>query len=142
MIVSPASGGFPKIEMVRNKRDHWVYRNYIYFAGEADMSGLIKIGCSHDIKQRRSALRATTKLPVEMLAFLDAGIVYKRDAMKFERLFHTRFESDLIHGEWFSPTEELLDLIAEVGPCNPASPMSVEDALLCIEPVHTASIAS
>jgi hypothetical protein len=78
---------------------------YVYFMQRAD--GAIKIGVSGNVNQRRKDLECASG-PLKVLASMDGGFPE-------EHAFHRQFASSRLHGEWFSPTDELLELVASIG---------------------------
>ena len=65
--------------------------------------GLIKIGCTRDLRKRWANLR--TLIPVDLT--LLGSIPGYRD---IEHALHVRFEASRVHGEWFKPSPEILSL--------------------------------
>jgi hypothetical protein len=76
--------------------------NKIYFAARSD--GLIKIGTSSDPARRVQALSTGAGESLALVAVVDGGRAR-------ERALHERFADTRVHGEWFSPSPELLEFI-------------------------------
>jgi hypothetical protein len=81
-------------------------RRSIYFVQPA-AGGLIKIGIASNVAARLSGMQ--TGSPVELRVI---GVIAGVD-QSFEAELHERYASARRHGEWFEPTAELLDYIAE-----------------------------
>jgi hypothetical protein len=77
----------------------------VYFIRRAD--GLVKIGYSHNPRLRASQLRQQHQCEMEILA-TTLGARCK------EKELHRRFSKYRVHGEWFSPSEELMRFVSEV----------------------------
>lgn len=71
----------------------------IYFIG-GDM-GLIKIGLARDPERRLRTLQCGSPIPLRILA---SGPGSARD----ERMYHARFASHRLHGEWFTRHPDIL----------------------------------
>lgn len=80
--------------------------SFVYFFQRSDKA--IKIGTSTSPTQRLATLQ-TASGPLEVLAMIPGD----RNA---ERRLHRKFAEWRIHGEWFEPSEELLEFI---GRCHP-----------------------
>lgn len=76
---------------------------YVYFLQPVD-GGPIKIGCSASPEGRLKQLTQWSPYPLQMLVKVPAGKVA-------EVYLHRRFAADLVHGEWFRPSIELMKLI-------------------------------
>lgn len=76
----------------------------IYFVRAVGTDGPIKIGYSHWVNARASALATTHKRPLEVLATLPGT---QSDEAKFHRLFAAAARG----GEWFDPVPGLLALV-------------------------------
>lgn len=84
----------------------------VYFFRSA---GLIKIGITQRSVNRRAAgVRSSTKQPVEIL-----GSIRLKDHGNIEMLLHNRFKHLRVHGEWFTPDDELIKFIDRVLSTNP-----------------------
>lgn len=75
----------------------------IYFA-KAVTSGNIKIGFTRSPAKRLSQLQANLDQDVEMLATMPGGFT-------LEASLHAKFIASRISGEWFKPTEDLVNYI-------------------------------
>lgn len=78
------------------------YRRAVYFVG-SDL-GPIKIGMAEDVQKRLASIQACSPSPLTLLATCGGGI-------KQERIYHKRFATHRLHGEWFEPHD---DILAEV----------------------------
>ena len=76
---------------------------YVYFI-QGSKSGLIKIGHSQDPRARHKTLRTMGGEPIVLLA-------YTPGARQAETELHQRFQQQRRHGEWFSPSPELLEIV-------------------------------
>lgn len=74
----------------------------IYFIADYQAQA-IKIGYSTNVPARLATLQTASSSPLVLLATMSGGLLR-------ERRLHQMFER--IHGEWFSPTTELLRFIA------------------------------
>lgn len=74
----------------------------IYFIRNTT-SGSIKIGCGHPGK-RRSSLQTGNEALLEILAVMPGE-------QREEQTLHDRFANDCVRGEWFHPTEPLMEVI-------------------------------
>jgi hypothetical protein len=81
--------------------------HFTYFARD-ERTGLIKIGSTYRMRlmQRMRELETETGSAITLLA-LKAG------DHKIERAYHARFKDSRVHGEWFSPSAELADVIRD-----------------------------
>lgn len=75
----------------------------VYFI-QAKNNGLIKIGFTSNLKSRLSDLSSMSPVPLELLAFTDGDY-------NLERELHTTFSNYRSHGEWFHPSDELMNFI-------------------------------
>jgi T5orf172 domain len=73
----------------------------VYFIQHGPPDGLIKIGFSADIRSRIKSIQLLAPLPLRLLGHVPGG-------MEKESELHARFETSRHHGEWFSPTPDLL----------------------------------
>lgn len=78
--------------------------DFIYFIQEKSTSR-IKIGKTSNIRQRFKTLMSFSALPELSIKLLI------NDKGNMEPFFHKKFSEFRIHGEWFSPSEELLTYI-------------------------------
>jgi hypothetical protein len=76
----------------------------VYFVQGETGAGPIKIGTTTNIKSRLSALSVSSPVKLKLLAAIPGGT-------KVEADMHQRFRRHRLHGEWFSPAQELLDFI-------------------------------
>lgn len=77
----------------------------VYFAEKSD--GLIKIGFAHDVDERMKQISAMAGSDLSILVTTNGGSIE-------EASLHRRFASAKRHSEWFEPTPELLNFIAEL----------------------------
>ena len=87
---------------------------FVYFIQQGN-SGPIKIGFTRDnLYARVKRLQTGNPLPLKLLAIIDGSDI------KTEVSLHSRFSSCRLNGEWFAPTEELLNFINEIKnrPCK------------------------
>lgn len=75
----------------------------IYFI-QANDGGPIKVGYAVDPQKRLTEIQRMSPVPLRILATING---YRKD----EALLHRRFASLRLHGEWFRPSQELLDII-------------------------------
>src|SRR5262249_8962631 len=80
--------------------DVFVSKDYLYFSDDSD---LIKIGRSHNPRERLGSLQTASGRRLDILLVLPNG--------KQEREFHWRFRDYWVRGEWFSKSPELLAFI-------------------------------
>lgn len=77
----------------------------VYFIQQGnDDEGPIKIGMSNNIHKRLAALQTSNPYPLRLLAVRSGG-------HREEARLHLRFRLCHLHGEWFTPIEELFDEI-------------------------------
>lgn len=76
----------------------------VYFIQGID-GGPIKIGMTTDLKRRLYDFQHGSPVKLVVLAVLKGGGEMR------EASIHRRFQRSRLHGEWFEPTSELLDLI-------------------------------
>lgn len=81
---------------------------FLYFI-ENPALRIIKIGVAQDVEARRESLERACGVPLRVLAVVPEGA-------GFEAHLLAAFDSSRLLGEWFRPTPELLELIA-----NPTS---------------------
>jgi hypothetical protein len=78
-------------------------RGVVYFV--APERGCIKIGFTrHGVMRRLRQLQIGSPVPLRVLATVEAPIAV-------EQWLHLAFRPDRSHGEWFTPSERLLDYI-------------------------------
>ena len=79
----------------------------VYFI-KCKETGLIKIGYTTDITKRVSGVRKDRGNPVELLGTI------KKNGRQLEQILHIRFMKSRHKGEWFNPTEDLVDFVNTV----------------------------
>jgi len=79
----------------------------IYFVGPE--GGPIKIGHAARLDFRMKDLRTMNAYPLIIHATVEGP-------MRLEREYHRRFAAHRLHGEWFSPHEDILAEIAHLSP--------------------------
>lgn len=77
---------------------------HVYFVQRADGIGPIKIGCSSEPEERISTFSLWSPYPLKMLAYVPGGF-------REENCLHWQFDEHRLHGEWFFPVPELLELV-------------------------------
>jgi len=77
----------------------------VYFV--ADEDGYIKIGLAGSVSARLQSLQTASRQQLRLVATMPGG---RAD----ERALHLRFGADHVRGEWFKPSDDLLDFIAQV----------------------------
>ena len=79
----------------------------VYFIQAAE-GGLIKIGCTKNLKQRFKAIQNNCPITLKLLAYEidDNPAAFCRSQL--EEKLHKRFASTRCHGEWFEPSIQLL----------------------------------
>lgn len=80
-------------------------RAEVYFIQASN--GLIKIGISGNATHRLANLRTMSPLPLTLLAIMPGDF-------SDEVAMHLRFAKHRLHGEWFTPADELLDFINSI----------------------------
>ena len=95
---------------------------FVYFA--LAETGLIKIGCSVNPRQRVITLASETGVRHRLLAQICGST-------RLENHIHRHLASSLSHREWFRPTLNVLAMVADIqsgvfvdpiGPCRPHAP--------------------
>ena len=87
-------------------RRHW---SYIYFIQAESDPPRIKIGKTKRLAKRLSSLRGSSPVPLRLVG-LFCG--YHR----LELMFHRLFANSRLHGEWFSCTPDLLNMLERSRP--------------------------
>lgn len=82
----------------------------VYFIQAGD-SGPIKIGIAMNLLSRIKHLQSQSPLKLNLLATIEGGLPKERE-------IHKRFSAHRLHGEWFSPGEELLKFISDLNGKN------------------------
>ena len=82
----------------------------VYFLQAKD-NGLIKIGFTSNLKSRLSDLSSMSPVPLELLAFTEGGADYEHE-------LHSTFSEHRSHGEWFYPSDELIEFIESIKGTN------------------------
>lgn len=97
--------------------------NYVYFIRAADGTGPVKIGCTADLTGRLYVLTLQQKKRLAFLAFAKGG--FER-----ESALHRHFAEHRVEGEWFAPSEPVLEFIDKVVRSNrlPAIPQDNDRA--------------
>lgn len=88
-------------------------RRFVYFI-QGEITRLVKIGISRNPARRLLHIRTDCSEPVDLVGVIDAS-----DAAEMEASLHRRFADDRSHGEWFRPSQSLLDHIANEGRQTP-----------------------
>src|SRR5476651_2721072 len=91
----------------------------VYFA-KNETTGNIKIGYSLNPASRVANLQTSNCAKVALI-----GVIYD-GSIKTEKELHERFKAHRVHGEWYTSTAELEDLISNNRP-QPWTMASVED---------------
>lgn len=78
-------------------------RKYVYFM-QRNSDGFIKIGESDNPRKRKSKVQAEVGEPVELLYYFPQPV-------PLETLLHDKYRNGRADGEWFNPSEELLEYI-------------------------------
>ena len=78
-------------------------RQRIYFI-KGKESTLIKIGSTDNVKNRLMGMQTGSPEVLEVLATVPFGLIKEKD-------LHRRFAADRVHGEWFNPSNDLLNFI-------------------------------
>lgn len=75
-------------------------RGRIYFV-QAGEDGAIKIGFAQNLESRLAAMRTDSPVALRLLASIPGTLM-------LEKKLHKRFAAAWLHGEWFSPSDDLL----------------------------------
>lgn len=99
----------------------------VYFVQHAP-DGLIKIGWASKPLKRLQSLQVGCPVPLVLRAVIECCGTYEAD-------FHARFLASHAHGEWFHPTDDVLELIADhnAGGKLWQSPRPATDALIWLD---------
>lgn len=71
------------------------------------VTGLVKIGLTENLPQRRSALEAQGGVPLTLLAYREFPT--RSDAAHHEEHLHFKYQNQRRLGEWFADTTEIRD---------------------------------
>lgn len=82
-------------------------RSGVYFV-QSGQDGPIKIGVSGDVEKRMVELCVASPSELRLLAVIDGA------TDKDERALHVAFSDERLRGEWFEPSERVMDLIKRV----------------------------
>lgn len=85
---------------------------FTYFIREP-LAGAIKIGIAYDVLVRMTTLQAAHPYELKLIGRCAGGVT-------LERALHAEFAADRLLGEWFLPSEPLLERIR--GLCSPKAP--------------------
>jgi len=89
----------------------WQTQRHIYFIQRED--GQIKIGISYVPKHRMRELRRQAGMPCSLLA-------QRPGSFEHEKYLHAFYAAERLHGEWFEPSERLMDYIAALVAAAPS----------------------
>lgn len=90
---------------------------FVYFIRPVGMEGPVKIGYSAKPQKRLMELSVWSPFPLEIAAIVPGNSF-------LEHALHQKFSAQHSHREWFSPSEELTNLIAAL-----SSGMSIQEAI-------------
>jgi hypothetical protein len=114
----------------------------VYFMQQQAGEELIKIGFSDLPDRRLSTVRRDEQEPVVILAVIDGG-------REVERMLHKQLEADRVRGEWFRPSDRVLEMVQNAqGASHPKRHRSenviydetAEDMRIAFELIHEAVI--
>lgn len=95
----------------------------VYFL-RCDSSGLIKIGVSTNVAHRVSAIQSGSPTQMTLLATEEGG-------QEREKQLHDTYAEHRVRGEWYRPTDELLDYISDQEqPSGPKERKTLDSKLL------------
>lgn len=80
----------------------------IYFMQMQNADGYVKIGFSENVAKRLSSIQVGSPYKIEVIALL------ANESQTMEGIIHTILVNSWIKGEWFRPTEEVLECIENV----------------------------
>ena len=83
--------------------DAYTGSDHVYFL-QAQSLGLIKIGTSSNVSKRIAALQTASPDALTVLGCIPGDC-------EIERSLHARFAEERVRGEWFTPSERLVDFI-------------------------------
>lgn len=114
----------------------------VYFMQQRAGEELIKIGFSDLPDRRLSTVRRDEQEPVVILAVIDGG-------REVERMLHKQLDADRVRGEWFRPSDRVLEMVQNAqGASHPKRHRSenvtydetAEDMRIAYELIHEAVI--
>ena len=76
----------------------------VYFI-QPKQGGPIKIGMSNDVQRRLDLFEPMNPYPLKCLGVIRTG------GARLEKSLHNQFQNSRLHGEWFGPTDDLLEYI-------------------------------
>ncbi len=79
--------------------------SFIYFLRAAN--GLVKIGCTLELRKRVMALRCNSPIDLELIGFAVGGF-------RLEQALHAVLRETRSHGEWFHPSHRLFSAMSEM----------------------------
>jgi hypothetical protein len=80
-------------------------REWVYFVRATEGQGLIKIGRAYQLRKRLMGLQNVVPVPIKLIGIINAP-------RGTEFVAHEAWGCCRTHGEWFSPTEQLLEFIS------------------------------
>ena len=92
--------------------------NHIVYILQAQILGLLKIGCTKNFSQRMVDLQVGS--PDELTLLWRSGPMTQSEAFAAERYLHEKFAAFHVRGEWHSPAPELLSFIKDVAVACPS----------------------
>jgi Meiotically Up-regulated Gene 113 (MUG113) protein len=107
VVVSTSAKPPQKPSWYRAQRNNTCIASVVYFV-QRTTGGSIKIGYTRNLKRRLMGLVVGSDAPLVVLATIPT------DNHRIEIEIHRRFAKYRLHGEWFSPSEELLVFIASI----------------------------
>jgi len=103
--IAPRSYYGPRLREALTRDPSAPSAGFVYFIGSVD-AARVKIGHSAQPFARLSHLRASSPIPLQILGVL-AGV----DGLEAE--LHQTFSSERVHGEWFSITGRVAQVIRD-----------------------------
>lgn len=82
--------------------------SHVYFIQSASGSGPIKIGKARDVTRRLASLQTGNHDKLHVIGVIENG------GGDLERSLHEQFAKYRLHGEWFSPADELIEYIRSI----------------------------
>lgn len=80
--------------------------SFVYFI-QAGYNGPIKIGVARDPAKRLCGLQVANAERLSLLGVLPGGFA-------LEKALHAKLSADRIYGEWFEPTDAVLDIVDSI----------------------------